>query len=370
MMRTGGRGVPGAGSLGGVALLAAVVLSAVSFAGAEEPSTVALLPFENVSGRVQSVRVIMPAVARALQDRGYRLVDPARLEAFLARNRIRDTGQLSRTQAAALGREFGVGVAMVGSVAIFNDSAENPQWGLSARFLATESGAIVWAGSVGLTGDDFTIALGLGTVTSSARLAEETATDLLRDLPRAGEPLRMPTGGRGLLPRLFSPKASYRSPALTSDPPKRVAVLLFENLSERKGAGRIVTDVFVTALARSGRFDVVEPGTVTEALVAAGAAPYGDIDFETLAAVRQRLEADAVILGTVFNYSEGLKRTATTSPEVAFDARMLDAETGRVLWVAERVRNGDDSQIALHFGKIRAVVPLVLRVADEMVETL
>jgi len=370
MTRTTGCRMPGARLLGGVALLAVLVLSIVSFAGAEESSTVALLPFENVSGSVESLRVMMPSVARALQDRGYSLLEPDRLEEFLARRRIRDTGQLSRTHAAALRREFGVGFALVGSVAIFNDSAENPQWGLSARIIATESGAVVWAGSVGLTGDDFTIALGLGTITSSAQLAEETATALLRDLPRAGEPMRMPISGLGLLARLSSPKAIYRSPTLTSDPPKRVAVLPFENLSERKGAGRIVTDVFVAALARSGRFEVIEPGSVTEALVAIGAAPYGSIDFEALDALRQRIEADAVILGTVFNYSEGLKRTATTSPEIALDARMLEAESGRILWVAERVRNGDDSQIALHFGKIRAVVPLVLRVADEMVETL
>jgi TolB-like protein len=351
-------------SAGAVAIVASVMLTAAAEGAA--PSTLALLPFENLSGNVQSVRIIMPVVERALRAHGYQVVSPERLEPFLARNRIRDTGRLSRTQLAELRRELDVGLALVGSVAIFNDSAENPQWGLSARVLATDSGAIVWARSAGFTGDDFTIALGLGTVTSGARLAEETVKVLLRDLPRAGEALTMEPEGRGLLSRLFGSKAGYRSPTLDSDPPKRVAVLPFENLSERKGAGRIVTDVFITALVRSGRYDVVEPGTVSEALVAIGVAPYGTIDLETLADLRQRLEADAVILGTVFNYSEGLKRTATTSPEVAFDARMLDAGNGRILWLAEQTRNGDDSQIVLHFGKIRAVVPLILRIADEM----
>lgn len=348
----------------GVAIVASVVLTAA--AEGAEPSTLALLPFENLSGNVESVRMLMPVVERALRDRGYQVVRPERLEPFLVRNRIRDTGRLSRAQSTQLRREFDVGLALVGSVAIFNDSTENPQWGLSARVLATDSGAILWARSAGLTGDDFTIALGLGTVTSSAHLAEETVKVLLRDLPRAGEALTMPPEGRGLMSHLFGSRASYRSPTLDSNPPKRVAVLPFENLSDRKGAGRIVTDVFVAALVRSRRFDIVEPGTVSEALLAMGAAPYGNIDLETLAALRQLIEADAVILGTVFTYSEGLKRTATTSPEVAFDARMLDAESGRILWLAEQTRNGDDSQIALHFGKIRAVVPLILRVADEM----
>jgi hypothetical protein len=49
---------------------------------------------------------------------------------------------------------------------------------------------------------------------------------------------------------------------------------------------------------------------------------------------------------------------------------MLDAGTGQILWVAEQARNGDDFQIALHFGKIRAMVPLVERTVGEMLRTL
>ncbi|MBI2528392.1 MAG: DUF799 family lipoprotein [Candidatus Rokubacteria bacterium] len=355
---------------GAFALVTLAALGGGAAASAQEPAVLALLPFENVSGHVAGARVIMPILERALADSGYRALGPGQLEPFLARQRIRNTGQLSRTHLAALRRELGVARALVGSVAIFNDSAENPQWGLSARILATDSGAILWAASAGLTGDDFTIALGLGTITSAERLAAETVKALLRDLPGAGEPLRLPPGRAPLLPRLFGVKAAFRSPVLDSDPPKRVAVLPFENVSDRKGAARIVADVLTTVLARRGRFEVVEPGTVSEALVAVGAAPYGTIDLDTLGALRQRLEVDAIILGTVFSYSEGLKKAATTSPEVALDARMLDAHSGRILWVAERARAGEDSRIALHFGTIRAMVPLVFRVVSEMLGTL
>ncbi len=351
-------------------LVAVLCLGACGAASAQELMTVALLPFENVSGRIASVRMIMPLMEQALAERGYRVVGPERLEPLLARNRIRNTGQLSRRHLAALRDEQGAGLALVGSVAIFNDSADNPQWGLSARVLATESGAILWAASAGLTGDDFTIALGLGTITSAQRLAAETVKALLRELPRAGESLAMPSGGLSLLPRLFGFKAAYRSPALDSDARRRVAVLPFENASERKGAARIVTDILITSLARRGRFEVMEPGTVSEALVAIGAAPFGVIDFDTLRALRQRLGCDAVILGTVFSYSEGLRKGATTSPEVALDARMLDAETGRILWLAERGRTGEDSQVVMHFGIIRAMVPLVSKVVHEMLRTL
>jgi TolB-like protein len=348
--------------------VAAVV--AASAAPAQENLALAVLPFENVSGHIEAQRLIMPRVEAAVASLGYRMVGPADVEPFLARHRIRNTGQLTRGQLDALRREVGANLALVGSVAIFNDSPENPQWGLTSRLLATSTGAITWTGTAGLTGDEFTGALGLGKVTSHEVLGERTVAELLQDFPRAGQSRALAPTARRLLPRVFASRAAYRSPTLDTAAPRRVAVLPFENLSERKGAARIVTDVFTSAVVRQGRFEVVEPGTVMEALVAVGILPYGAIDLGTLGALRERLPADAIILGTVFRYSEGLRPGATTSPQMVLDARMLDLATGRILWMAERGRDGGDSQVLLHFGTIRAMVPLVLKAAGDMLETL
>src|SRR5574341_1813214 len=59
---------------------------------------IALLPFENVSGHIQSPGFIMPRIERALEERGYEVVRPDVLEPFLAEQRIRATGKLSRDQ--------------------------------------------------------------------------------------------------------------------------------------------------------------------------------------------------------------------------------------------------------------------------------
>jgi len=351
-----------------IAVLA--VLGSGSPARAREPVKLALLPFENVSGSIRSLRIIMPMLEGGLRERGYQVVSQERLEPFLSRHRIRNTGMLSRRQLQALREEFEVELAMVGSVDLFHDSEENPQWGLSSRLLSTEDGAILWAESAGLTGDDFTTILGLGTIRSGERLGREVVRLLFRTLPPAGGRFKVKEGTRSPLRRFFGFKAGYRSPILDSDPPKRVAILPFENASERRGAGRILTDLFTTALFQSGRFQVLEPGEVQEALIALGAAPYGAIDFETLKGLRERIGLDAVILGTVYTYNEGLKKGATTSPEVALDARMLQAETGRILWFAAHARNGEEYQIVLDFGRIRSMVPLALKVIGEMLETL
>lgn len=369
-MRPGPLATSRAGRLSRAALAALATVMAASAALGQERPALAVLPFENVSGHIDAQRLIMPRVEATVASLGYRVVGLADLEPILARHRIRNTGQLSRGHLEALQREAGVSLALVGSVAIFNDSPENPQWGLASRLLATATGAITWTRTAGLTGDDFTGAFGLGKITSHEVLGERTVADLLRDLPRPGQSPVPAAPPRAFLPRALGSRAAYRSPILDSAPPRRVAVLPFENVSERKGAARIVTDVFTTAAVKQGRFDIVEPGTVTEALVAVGVLPYGAIDLGTLAALRERLTADAIILGTVFRYSEGLRRGATTSPEVLFDARMLDLATGRILWMAEGGRSGGDSQVLLHFGTIRGMVPLVLRAAGDMLETL
>ncbi|RMF93775.1 MAG: hypothetical protein D6736_01180 [Nitrospinota bacterium] len=344
-------------------------LSLAAFSHAQGATTIALLPFENVSGNLQSLRIIMPLIAQHLQAKGYHVMQQDVLEPFLFRYRIRNTGMLSRRHLHALRQEWGVEQVMVGTVDLFFASSENPQWGLSARVLSTASGNILWAASSGLSGDDFTTILGLGTIHSGERLGQEVVKALLHSLPRAGEPFpsprRRPSGGG-----LFGFKAGYRSPLLDTHPPRRVALLPLENASQRKGAGRILTDIFTTALFQQGRYQVIEPGEVQEALLSLKAMPYGGIDFKTLAGLQRRIGVDAVLLGTVYTYNEGLQKGATSSPEVALDMRMLQAKDGRILWFATHTRKGEDFQRILDWGKIRSIVPLALKMAQEMLETL
>ncbi len=122
---------------------------------------------------------MMPIIEQTLKERGSEVVEPDALEPFLFSQRIRATGKLSREQLKALGKEFGVQYALVGSVDLFADTPGNPQWGVSARLLDTGSGAILWADAAGFTGDDFTGFLSLGTITSPDELAAK-----LRQLAR------------------------------------------------------------------------------------------------------------------------------------------------------------------------------------------
>lgn len=377
-----------------IILVTLLVLSATSFVNAQQPVKLALLPFENISGSIDSIPIIMPLVEQTLKEKGYRIISPGMIEPFLAKNRIRNTGMLSRSQLDSLRREFGVEMALVGSVDLFYQSEDNPQWGVSARLVSTSEGDIVWADSTGRTGGDFTRILGLGTITSGVELARQVVKILFQtlppqasrlavpesagyrwedsfgDVPSLGAPAPGPQRKESKKVNLFGAKGGYRSQVLDSLPRWRVAVATFENFSERRGAGRILADVLTTALYLHGGFQVVDPGELHEALIALERTPYGGIDRATLVALKKRTGVDAIFLGTVYRYSEGLKQGATSSPEISLDIRMLDAETGKILWFASSERTGDEYQIVLDFGIIRSIVPLILRVMEEMLATL
>jgi TolB-like protein len=336
----------------------------------EAATRVVLLPFENVSGHPRSPAIAMPILELALRERGYEVVEPEALEPFLFRQRIRATGKLSREQLGALGKEFGVSLAMVGSVDLFADTPGNPQWGVSARLLNTETGAILWADAAGFTGDDFTGFLGLGTITSPDDLAAKAVEQLFRALPAGGTEGTGGTGpAAGPRPRKVLPGV-FRNPILETEPPKRVAVLPFENGTERRGAALIVDDLMVVALFQARRHEVTDPGEVRRALQTLGLAPYGGIDLDSLGKIGEVLGADAVVLGRVNEYNEGLRPGTSTSPSMALDARMLDVKTGKIIWMGYHAGRGEDSQIVLEFGKLKSMVPLAMKVIAELVGTM
>ncbi|HSB70533.1 MAG TPA: GNA1162 family protein [Candidatus Methylomirabilis sp.] len=345
-------------------MAACLLLSAGTSSEAAGP--VALLPFENVSGDIRSPEIIMPRIASALRDRGFEVVPPETLEPFLAGRRIRTTAKLSREELAALGREFGTAWVLVGSIDLFADTPGNPQWGVSSRLLEAGSGRILWADAAGRTGDDFTGFLDLGTITSPEILADKTVQELFRSLHLQGggmEPAKV-SRSRKLARRVF------RDPRMDSDPPKRVAVLPFENGTERRGAALIVDDLTLVALRQAGRFEVADAGVVQRALRSLGIAPYGGIDLESLRRIGEAAGVDAVILGRVEDYNEGLRPGASTSPSIALDARMLETGTGKILWMGFHEAQGEGSQIVLEFGKIKSMVPLAMRVIAEMIGTM
>ena len=149
---------------------------------------------------------------------------------------------------------------------------------------------------------------------------------------------------------------------------KKVAVIPFYNISGRRDAGRIVTDVFVTELVRDGRFEVEEPGNVVQFMFDEWMQRVGEIDEDRAIVLGKRLGVDAVITGTVEVFEDGIGPRGV--PSVTISARMIGTKEGRVLWVGRNSRKGDDYIVIFDFGRVRSVVTLTQRVIREMLETM
>jgi hypothetical protein len=114
---------------------------------------------------------------------------------------------------------------------------------------------------------------------------------------------------------------------------KRVVVVPFTNLSgESFAAGRIVR-ALTTELTIADRFQMVDPSLLLGELERENVTPdaTGQLDINKLRGAAGKLEATAVIRGSVTEYA--VHREGTDEfPVVAFDCEMVDVQTGIVVW--------------------------------------
>lgn len=109
---------------------------------------------------------------------------------------------------------------------------------------------------------------------------------------------------------------------------RKVAVLPFRAATELIGSS--ASDIFGTALLRTGRYQLVERSQITGVLGETELAMAGMSDSAAIAAGRM-LGAEGVVLGTVDEYGTVADR-GKTYPVVGASVRMIDCASGQVLW--------------------------------------
>ena len=176
---------------------------------------------------------------------------------------------------------------------------------------------------------------------------------------------------------VFIPGCSYlpgvrgfpaaKEPAGETQPgSKKVAVLPFNNLSGRKDAGKIVTNTYLTELFKSGRFRVEEPGNVLQFMMQERIDVVGEMEIEKIQTLGKRLKVDGVLVGSVEEFDDG--RGGPTM--VSITARLVESESGRVVWSEQRRKKGSDYIIIFGIGEVRSATALSQRIVAEMIETI
>ncbi len=115
-----------------------------------------------------------------------------------------------------------------------------------------------------------------------------------------------------------------------------VAVLPFRAATELIGSS--VSDIFVTEILKTHRYQLIERGQLSGVLGEAEVALSG-LTSGQAAQLGQMAGADAVIIGSVSEY-ENIAERGRSLPVVGVSVRMIDSGSGRILWSVDHAERG------------------------------
>jgi TolB-like protein len=168
---------------------------------------------------------------------------------------------------------------------------------------------------------------------------------------------------------------------------KRMAVLPLDNFTKDDKASNKVRANFVIELLRTASFNVVDigetdrllqiaelsyttSGTAIPGIGAAQTAEEQAAASEPLSKkIGEALKVEAIFVGSVEAYSTE-RVSDRIIPEVSISARLIDAETGIIIWASTHSRRGGAGFPILGWGKVTSLSVLSQQVIQDMVNSL
>jgi curli biogenesis system outer membrane secretion channel CsgG len=149
----------------------------------------------------------------------------------------------------------------------------------------------------------------------------------------------------------------YFKKQISFKPSRTLAILPFNNYSGKEDAGKQVSNMFLVELLKKPYFSVVEPGEVDRFLRDQRIRSSEQIDYATAKLFKDSLAADYILIGAVNEYSY-LTRGEREVPLVGFSVRLLDTNTGQIVWAANHSRKGDDREYLFGWGLVKSLTRL------------
>jgi len=121
---------------------------------------------------------------------------------------------------------------------------------------------------------------------------------------------------------------------------QKIVVLPFENHTQGKYVEERMRDIVTTEVLSRGLFDVVEKGDLErflrEEMVVR---EHNTLDQATAKRLIPRLQAQAYLAGSVDDFSE-MRNGAYSYPVVTLTLRLVDSESGKIIWQASGHESG------------------------------
>ncbi|MEW6746466.1 MAG: hypothetical protein AB1486_27310 [Planctomycetota bacterium] len=144
-----------------------------------------------------------------------------------------------------------------------------------------------------------------------------------------------------LLASCSTTSSVYLHPNADMSAIQRIAVLPLDNMTTDRFAGDRVREILTVELLALQAFDIVDMGEVNRVLRLRNVESTANLGPEMIKSLGEDLKVQAVILGSVMDYRE--RRTGTfTAPEIALALRLVDVETGIIVWSVSDARTGLD----------------------------
>ncbi len=144
---------------------------------------VAVLPFDNISGRKDAGKVVANIFVSELFESGrFKVEEPGNIVQFMLKERVETVRELETLQ--FFGKRLEVDAIIVGTVEEFDDGfkvggSQVPVVSIIARMVDTNSGRITWAVYNKRRGDDYTIIFDFGEVRSVTTLAQKVIREMI-----------------------------------------------------------------------------------------------------------------------------------------------------------------------------------------------
>ena len=304
----------------------------------------AVFPFVNHTQSGEAASAIMPILCERIGAQGLPCITDTDLRPILRQHRIRSGGMLTRDDVTLIGDQTNASVLLLGSIDFFN-KGENPELGLSVRVLDVASLEVLFARSVAITGTDFSGMFGIG--------KRDTIEELLDPLV---EELLLGLDPDFLRSALNAGPGSSRGPSL--------ALVAFENRSEYALAGNIFTGILFSELFESG-FHIIDPALLNAVYIDARRAMRGAVDLPIVRDMREDLDADWILTGSV-NLFKAETGDLQSTPELEVHARMLKADEGRLVFKFDETRRGTPSAQVIGFEERHSLGRLAAKTAASL----
>lgn len=146
----------------------------------------------------------------------------------------------------------------------------------------------------------------------------------------------------------------------------RVAILPFLNSSAFAQADKIASRIFQAELARKINGITLPEGDILRLYQQLRLYTYQQPDSEHIRIIRERLNADVIISGSVTEMKETPSADGI-NPVVAVQFTVHDARTGKMLAIIHHRRDGDYYRKIMHFGKVNTITQLTKLVFEEAI---